>query len=137
MRNDVAVALADERVRADLMPDGVEEARAAWERAKDELAAYAAATSALGDGFALGAEHRAEAVAAAEREYRRLVGLSRSFEVLPTADEVRADDAKLAAGLRLLASRGVTIALRRGRGSFDDRLAWRKNGEDVPRSLAA
>jgi hypothetical protein len=136
VRTELKQVLGDRAVRARLMPDGVDDARLAWDRARDELAAYVAATSALGSGFADGAAQRAAAVAETEREYRRLVGLAASSVDLPEAAELD-DDETLRAALRTLASRGLTLALRRGRGALVDRVVWLDDGEVVPGALAA
>jgi DNA invertase Pin-like site-specific DNA recombinase len=137
IRAELRDVLGNRAFRDDLMPDGIDDALDAWEQAKDRKRAYGLAADPLDPDFADGAAMHAKRVREAEAEYRRLVGLAESFEVLPHADEVD-DDEQLARALRvMLATRGLAFGLGGGRGPLDARVGWLKNGEKVPRALAA
>jgi site-specific DNA recombinase len=123
-------------IRDRLLPEGVDDARLEWERAKERKRRFALAVDPLDDDFADGAALHAERVRDAGAEYRRLVGLAETSVDFPAADEL-ADDAKLTHALRMLAANGLALALRRGRGSLDDRVVWLDDGEVVPGALAA
>jgi hypothetical protein len=136
VRAELRGVLADRAIRDELMPDGVEDAREAWEQAQARKRAYGLAADPLDPEFADGMAMHADRVRDAEAEYRRLVGLAHSYTDLPTAAEM-SDDERLVVGLRALATRDLTLALLGGRGALDDRVVWRKSGKSVPGVLAA
>jgi hypothetical protein len=136
VRTELKSVLGDRAVRERLGVGGVDDARSAWEAAQDELEVFAVETSARSPLFAKGLAKRERDVEETEREYRRLVGLAASSVDLPEAAELD-DDETLRAALRTLAARGLTLALRRGRGALVDRVVWLDDGEVVPGALAA
>jgi DNA invertase Pin-like site-specific DNA recombinase len=136
VRAELRELFADETRRGALLPEGVDDARLEWERAKERKRRFALAVDPLDDDFADGAAMHAERVREAGAEYRRLVGLAQTTVDVPKAERLD-DDGELVRALRMAAAGGLTLALRRGRGALDDRVVWRRGGEVVPREIAA
>lgn len=129
--------LGDDTVRAEVMPDGVDDALIEWERAKDRKRRFAlASVDSMDDDFAEVLAIHTERVREAGAEYRRLVGLAETSTDLPFAEQVD-DDATLTRALRILASRGFAFALRRGRGPLDERVGRLPSGKAIAGAVAA
>jgi resolvase-like protein len=110
VRESLRAALDNNAVRARVMPAGIDKAQARAEATARSYRSFLRAGDPEDVDFAEVAEERRRARDEAQAAYDALRAQTKAIEMLPGAEQLD-DDAKVRTGLRILATRGLTLRL--------------------------